>query len=73
MKIKLNEWGKLNYSPAPSVRILRSWVSSGQIYPSPEKVGREWMVDVEAVRVPIIFPRDTTTLSVRALHILKTT
>jgi len=72
MKITLSEWGIRNYSPPPSLRILRAWASSGQIYPAPEKVGRTWMVDERAVRVPMPEPMDLSTMSQRAINILKT-
>lgn len=71
MKIQLTEWGARNYSPVPSVRILRAWASSGQIYPAPEKVGRVWMVDERAVRVAMPETIDLSTMSDRARFILK--
>lgn len=71
MKIQLVEWGARNYSPAPSLRILRAWASSGQIYPAPEKVGRTWMVDELASRVSICESIDVSKMSNRAIHILK--
>lgn len=71
MKIQLTEWGAINYSPAPSVRILRAWASTGQIYPNPEKVGRVWMVDERAIRTPLPDTVELSTMSDRARHILK--
>lgn len=81
MKITLSEWGAQNYDPAPSMHILRSWAKSGQISPAPEKVGKVWMVDENAIRKPAETlaesgddaqnTPDASTLSPRALHILK--
>lgn len=71
MKIQLTEWGARNYSPAPSVRILRAWAGSGQIYPPPEKVGRVWMVEERAIRTPLPDMIELSTMSDRARHILK--
>lgn len=31
MKILLSDWAARNYSPAPSLRLLREWVKSGQV------------------------------------------
>lgn len=74
MKITLQEWGSRNYNPAPSIRILRAWASSGQIFPTPEKVGRTIMVDETAIRtpLPIIINNATndTAMSSRARAIL---
>jgi len=52
MKITLTEWGARNYNPSPSTHILRSWAKTGQISPQPEKVGKTWMVDENAARIP---------------------
>lgn len=53
MKIALSEWAKRNYSPPPSLYILRAWANSGQIVPAPEKVGCKWMVEENAKRIPM--------------------
>lgn len=73
MKIQLTEWGERNYSPPPSLRILRAWAASGQLHPTPEKVGRMWMVDEYTIRVTIHEISDLSTMSERAKHIFKTT
>ena len=72
MKIQLTEWGARNYSPAPSIRILRLWASSGQLYPAPEKVGHEWMVDEHAIRVAVPEVADSNSASDRVRNILRT-
>lgn len=71
MKITLQDWAERNYSPTPSIRILRGWVSSGEIMPPPEKVGRIWMVDERATRMPLAVAADMSTMSARAQRILK--
>ncbi len=73
IKITLTDWGARHYSPAPSIRILRAWAASGQIVPAPERVGLRWMVDENAVRVPLplSFPGDVGNISHRAMEILK--
>ena len=63
MKILLSAWGAKEYNPSPSIRTLRIWASSGQIYPQPEKVGRDWMVDEDAIRMR--FPEMSKDASVR--------
>ena len=74
MKIPLIEWGAKNYRPCPSIRTLRAWASSGQIHPQPEKVGRDWMVEEHAQRMPLpTLPAEATTMSPRALAILRET
>jgi hypothetical protein len=73
MKIQLTEWGERNYSPPPSHRILRAWAASGQLLPTPEKVGRIWMVDEHTIRVAIPETSDLSRMSERAKHIFKTT
>lgn len=51
MKILLEQWAARRYQPAPSPFVLRKWCREGQIYPAPEKVGREWYVDENARRL----------------------
>lgn len=70
MKIELEAWAVLNYDPPPSTGTLRAWIRTGQIIPSPEKVGRIWMVDEMATRMPLSIRKDATPLSKRALEIL---
>ena len=49
-RIPLPDWAAQNYSPAPSAWVLRQWAREGQIYPSPERVGRSWYVREDARR-----------------------
>lgn len=70
MKITLTEWGRKHYSPSPSIRILRSWASTGQINGA-EKVGTCYMVEENAVRTPVIVHRTNLEISQRVLQILK--
>lgn len=51
MKVKLTEWASRNYSPAPSIHILRRWTREGQIHPEPEKAGRDYYVEETAIRI----------------------
>ncbi len=51
MKILLTDWASRRYSPAPSAFVLRKWCRDGEIYPPPEKVGRDWYVDETAKRL----------------------
>lgn len=51
MKITLEEWAAKSYSKPPTARALGNWRRQGQIYPPPERVGREWFVPEDAVRV----------------------
>jgi len=63
------------------MHILRCWAKSGQISPAPEKVGKAWMVDENAIRKPMGAladsgedaqnTSDVSSMSPRALHILK--
>lgn len=70
MKITLTEWGRRHYVPPPSIRILRSWATSGQIAGA-EKVGTCYMVDENAVRTPMVVKSTNMKMSERALQILK--
>lgn len=47
--ITLQEWDALYYSKPHSIRTLRSWAASGLIQPQPQKHGREYMVQENAV------------------------
>jgi len=51
MKITLEEWAARHYSKPPSAWVLGKWRRQGQIYPPPERVGREWFVPENAERV----------------------
>jgi predicted site-specific integrase-resolvase len=73
MKITLAAWAARNYSPAPSIRTLRTWVRTGQVFPPAEKVGRNYMVEETAARLPPmdepLEAPDLSKLSARALAI----
>lgn len=48
----LEQWAAVTYGDmAPSITTLRSWARDGRIYPIPEKHGRSYFVDREAVYV----------------------
>ena len=49
-RIPLCDWAALYYSPPPSLWVLRQWARQGQIYPSPERVGRTYYVREDARR-----------------------
>lgn len=51
MKVPLQDWAEMHYSPAPSIWVLRRWVREGQIYPTPEKVGSSYYVQKDARRL----------------------
>jgi predicted site-specific integrase-resolvase len=48
MKVRLNDWLKSQFDPAPAVRTARLWIKEGKIYPPPMKVGRAYYVDKNA-------------------------
>jgi len=51
VKITVEEWAARNYSQPPSSWVLGKWRRLGQIYPAPERVGRNWFVDENARRL----------------------
>lgn len=51
MLIPLTEWASRRYAVPPSIDTLRRWVREGQIHPAPERAGRLYQVDENAVRV----------------------
>ena len=51
MKITVEEWAAKHYSKPPSSWVLGKWRREGQIYPPPERVGRDWFVDENAKRL----------------------
>lgn len=51
MKITIDEWAAKNYSQPPSHWVLGQWRRTGQILPTPERVGRQWFVDENARRI----------------------
>lgn len=50
-KIPIEAWAARHYDPAPSAFVLRKWCRVGDIYPAPEKVGRDWYVAENARRL----------------------
>ena len=40
-KIPLLEWAAARYDPVPPLSTLRRWAREGEIYPRPEKVGKQ--------------------------------
>lgn len=51
MKITLTEWAARNYSVPISGWVLAKWRREGQIYPPPERVWPNWMVEPDAKRI----------------------
>jgi hypothetical protein len=51
MKITLEAWAEQNYSEPISKWVLLKWKREGQIYPPPERVWPNWMVEPDARRV----------------------
>jgi hypothetical protein len=51
MKITLTEWAARNYSVPISPWVLGKWRREGQIYPPPERVWPNWMVEPNAKRI----------------------
>lgn len=49
MKISLEKWAEKNFDPAPHISTLRAWVRQAKIYPQPQKLGRAYYVDENAV------------------------
>ena len=50
MKIPLEDWAGLLYGRhAPTINTLRHWARDGRIFPSPQKIGRRWLVDEAAI------------------------
>jgi len=53
MFLTLEEWDRKNFSKPHSLNTLRCWARTGQIYPQPQKVGREYQVDENSRYVDI--------------------
>ncbi|MBH3005906.1 excisionase [Serratia ureilytica] len=50
--LTLEEWSEKTYeSKRPSIKTLRRWARSGNIYPAPEKHGREYRVKPNAIYI----------------------
>jgi hypothetical protein len=50
-KITIEECAAQNYSDPPSHWVLGKWRREGQIHPAPERVGRGWFVQADAIRI----------------------
>lgn len=49
--IPITTWAAARYDPPPSDWTLRRWARDGELWPPPEKVGKEWYVRQDARRV----------------------
>jgi Excisionase-like protein len=49
-RIPLDQWARAQYDPPPSAWVLRKWAREGEIWPSPERVGRSYYVREDARR-----------------------
>jgi hypothetical protein len=49
VKIRLNDWLKAQFDPAPAIKTARNWIKEGKIYPAPVKVGRAYYVEQNAI------------------------
>lgn len=50
--LTLEEWDEETYKSKPhSIKTLRRWARSGNIYPAPEKHGREYRVQPGAIYI----------------------
>lgn len=49
--IPVATWAAERYDPVPSDWVLRRWCRNGEIYPAPERVGKEWRVLATAQRL----------------------
>lgn len=49
--IPIATWAASRYDPVPSDWVLRRWCRDGEIYPPPERVGKEWRVLETAKRL----------------------
>ena len=56
-KIPATVWAAARYDPPPSDWVLRKWCRNGEIYPAPEKVGKDWYVLENARRLTGDAPR----------------
>jgi hypothetical protein len=50
--LTLSTWAALTEENPPTLPTLRKWAANGQISPAPEKHGKRWMVQANAVYVP---------------------
>lgn len=54
--IPVTAWAASRYDPPPSLWVLRKWCREGEIYPPPEKVGKDWYVQENARRLSTAAP-----------------
>lgn len=49
MKMTLQEWAIKQYGQhAPCKATLCSWARNGNLFPQPQKIGRQWLIDPNA-------------------------
>lgn len=48
-KIPLPAWAAKHWSPPPAARTLAIWAANGRIRPAPQKIGRTYYVDPDAI------------------------
>ncbi|WP_071608887.1 excisionase [Entomohabitans teleogrylli] len=48
MLLTLTEWARIYYKDPPPIGTLRRWARNGNIFPQPEKQGREYKVHDDA-------------------------
>lgn len=48
MKIRLDNWLALNFSPPPAITTARLWIKQGKIFPTPVKIGRSYYLEESA-------------------------
>lgn len=47
-KVTLQTWADANFAKLPHKNTLRAWARDCKIFPIPEKVGRDWLVEPSA-------------------------
>lgn len=47
--IPLEQWNRTKFGGRYSLKTLRLWAKSGYISPPAQKVGRDWLVDSDAI------------------------
>ncbi|MGC0155793.1 excisionase [Chromobacterium vaccinii] len=54
MMQSLEEWAATKFGRhTPTLCTLRKWARNGSIFPQPQKVGRQWLVEPLAKYVPV--------------------
>lgn len=54
--VPVSVWAAARYDPPPSDWVLRKWCRQGEIYPAPERVGKEWRCFENARRLTGVEP-----------------